>query len=121
MKKYWVNPDDETLSPEESLLGAVAPDSRLERPIKSGFFVVFYFGIVLIFSIFVANGFNLGIVKGDYYAGLSARNQYISIPVSPQRGLIYSKEGVLLATNKEIFSLWFVSSKLAGYEKKKRP
>jgi len=117
MRDYRINLDDDALSPEESFFDAVSPDSRLERPISSGFFIVFYFGILLVFSVFAVSGINLGIVKGEYYAALSAKNQYISIPVFPQRGLIYSKEGALLATNKEMFSLWFVPSRMTDGKK----
>ena len=112
MKSYRVSSfDNDALEPEESLLEAVSPDSRIERSIKSGFFVVFYFAVLSVFAVFAAAGFNLGIVKGDYFANLSARNQFISIPISGARGFIYSKDGVILAENREIYDLWFVRSK----------
>lgn len=112
MRDYRVNSfNDDTLDPEESLFEAVSPGSRIERPIKSGFFIFFYFGILGLFIVFGIAGFNLGIVKGDYFANLSVKNQFISIPIVPQRGLIYSKEGVILADNKEIYDLWFLPPK----------
>ena len=112
MRSYRVSLDSDALEPEESLLESVSPESKIERPIKSGFFVFFYFGILMILGVFAVAGFNLGIIKGSYFAGLSAKNQFISVPLPPQRGLIYSKEGNLLALHKEIFNLWFLPSKI---------
>ena len=112
MRNYRINSfDDDALDPEESLLEAVSPSSRIEKPVKSDFFIFFYFGILAILGIFGITGFNLGILKGDHFTNLSAKNQFISIPVSPQRGLIYSKEGPLLADNKEVYDLWLIPLK----------
>ncbi|MBI4117128.1 MAG: penicillin-binding protein 2 [Parcubacteria group bacterium] len=112
MKQYRVSLDSDALNPEESLLESVSPESKIERPLKSSFFVVFYFGILLILGVFAIAGFNLGIVRGGYFAVLSAKNQFISVPLPPQRGFIYSKEGDLLVSNKEVFNLWFLPSKI---------
>ncbi|MEK7203775.1 MAG: penicillin-binding transpeptidase domain-containing protein, partial [Patescibacteria group bacterium] len=112
MKKYKINNfEDDALHPEESLLEAVSPNSRLEKPIKSGFYVFFYFAISLIFIIFAIVGFKIGIADNDYFAKLSARNQLISIPIIPLRGLIYSNDGKILAENRKTFALWLLPSK----------
>ena len=109
MREYKINNfEDDTLHPEESLLEAVSPDSRLEKPIKSGFFIFSYFAVSLIFIIFGIVGFKIGVADNDYFAKLSARNQLISIPIIPSRGLIYSNNGNVLAENKKIFALWFL-------------
>ncbi|MEK7536985.1 MAG: penicillin-binding protein 2 [Patescibacteria group bacterium] len=112
MRNYKVSLDSDALNPEESFLESVSPESKIERPIMSVFFIIFYFGILILLGVFTIAGFNLGIVKGGYFADLSAKNQFISIPLPPQRGLIYSKEGNLLASNKESFSLWLIPSKI---------
>ena len=117
MKDYKISADSNVLEPEESLLESVSPDFRIERPIISGFFAVFYFGVLLILIIFAAAGFNLGVMKSDYFSYLSASNQFISIPVSPERGLIYSREGSFLAVNKESYNLWFLPSKTPAGKK----
>ncbi|MEK7659124.1 MAG: penicillin-binding protein 2 [Patescibacteria group bacterium] len=117
MRSYKVSLDSDALEPEESFLESVSSESKIEGPIKSGFFVIFYFGILMILGFFAIAGFNLGIVKGDYFADLSAKNQFISVSFPPQRGLIYSKEGNLLASHKESFSLWFLPSKIPAGKK----
>ena len=53
-------------------------------------------------------------MENDYFAGLSAKNRFIAIPVAPLRGLIYSREGKILAENKETYALWFLSSKFGA-------
>lgn len=112
MRDYRVDPDNDSLEPEEMLLEAVSPDSRIEKPVKSDFFVFFYFSILVIFLIFTATGFKLGVFDNDYFMALAAKNQFITIPISPARGLIYSSEGIILAEDKEIYDLWFLLSKL---------
>ncbi len=117
MKNYRVSVDSGPLEPEESLLEAVSPDSKIEKPIKSGFFVVFYFVVSAVFIVFSIVGFNLGIVKNNFFSQLSDRNKFITIPILPQRGLIYSKEGIVLSENKETAGLWLLPAKLDGGEK----
>lgn len=115
MRKYRINNlGNDALEPEESLLEAVSPDSRIERPINSGFFIFFYFSVLFVFLIFGFTGFNLSVFKNAYFSGLSVKNKLITIPVSPPRGLIYSKDGSLLAENRKTNSLWFLPSKLSG-------
>lgn len=116
MRNYRVSLDSDALEPEESLLEAVSPDSRIERPIKSGFFILSYFFISSILIIFAVAGFKLGIINNNYFAGLSARNKFIVIPIAPERGLIYSREGEILAENKKGYSLWFLPSKALEQE-----
>ncbi len=115
MKSYKINNfGEDALHPEESLFDAVSPESRIERPIKSGFFIFFYFAVLFVFIVFGIAGFKFGVVENDYFAGLSAKNQLIAIPVASLRGLIYSREGEILAENKETYALWLLPSKFAA-------
>src|SRR3989344_7212057 len=117
MKNYRIAADEDNLEPEEILLEAISPDSRIEKPIKSEFFIAFYFSILAILIIFAGAGFKLGILDNDYFAALAAKNQFIAIPISPSRGLIYSHKGAILAENKETYGLWFLPSKLITGQK----
>ncbi|MEK7579726.1 MAG: penicillin-binding protein 2 [Patescibacteria group bacterium] len=117
MKNYKISIDLDNLQPEESLLESVSPDSRINKSIDSGFFLFFYFLTALVLGIFAVSGFNLGVVKGSYFAGLSVKNQFVSIPVFSQRGFIYSKEGEILASNIESLNLWLLPSKLKDGKK----
>ncbi|MEK7124195.1 MAG: penicillin-binding transpeptidase domain-containing protein, partial [Patescibacteria group bacterium] len=112
MRKYKIKSfEDDVLHPEESLLEAVSPDSRLEKPIESGFFKFSYFAVLAIFFIFGIAGFKMGVADNEYFAKLSARNQLISIPIIPSRGLVYSNKGNILAENKRTLTLWLLPSK----------
>lgn len=83
MRKYRVNTDYDYLEPEESLLESVSPDSKIEKPIKSGFFILFYFFISIVLLIFLFASARLQLFNHEYFAVLSARNKFISIPISP--------------------------------------
>ena len=114
MKKYLVNYDHETVDPEESLLEAVSPNSRIEKPINSAFFMIFYFAVSLLFVVFILAAFNIGVFKNNYFAALSAENRFITISVAPNRGIIYSKDGTILAENKKTYNLWFLPGKFSS-------
>ena len=118
MRKYRVNGfEGDSLEPEESLLEAVSPDSRIEKPVPSEFFFAFYFVVLAALALFIAAGFNLGILKSVHFAQLSSQNQFISVPLLQGRGLVYSKEGSVLADNKETENLWFISARLNSGQK----
>ena len=117
MKNYRIAADEDNLEPEEVLLEAISPDSRIEKPIKSEFFIAFYFSILAVLVIFGAAGFKLSILDNNYFIALATKNQFITIPISPSRGLIYSQEGIILAENKETYGLWFLPSKLEANQK----
>src|SRR5579862_5343784 len=47
----------------------------------------------------------LQLVKHDLYTTLSTKNWLDLVPIEPTRGLIYDRNGVLLAENMPVFSL----------------
>ncbi|OHB24073.1 MAG: penicillin-binding protein 2 [Parcubacteria group bacterium RIFCSPLOWO2_12_FULL_40_10] len=117
MRDYRIFIDHDNLEPEELLLEAVSPDSRIERPLKSEFFIAFYFSILVVLAIFAATGFKLSILDNDYFTALAVKNQFINIPISPPRGLTYSREGTILAENRETYGLWLLPFRLTINEK----
>lgn len=56
--------------------------------------------------------FNLQIANYKLYANLAANNQLKLLPIEPNRGLIYDRNGVLLAENLPIFSLHIITKHL---------
>lgn len=88
------------MDPEESLFDSISRDAAIEKPLSPGFFVFFYFTVAALLAVFAGAGFRLGVLKGGYFAALSQANQFISIPVASPRGLIYSREGDVLADNQ---------------------
>ncbi|MFT5756125.1 MAG: penicillin-binding protein 2 [Alteromonadaceae bacterium] len=64
-----------------------------------------FLGVLVILLILFSNIFNLEINSYDKYQTRSNSNRIKILPVAPNRGLIYDRNGVLLAENKPIYSL----------------
>lgn len=54
----------------------------------------------------------LQIVQHDLYTTLSQKNQLTLLPIPPNRGLIYDRNGVLIAQNIPVFSLEIIPDKV---------
>ncbi|MBT7370442.1 MAG: penicillin-binding protein 2, partial [Gammaproteobacteria bacterium] len=68
--------------------------------------IVVGFGILVVLTLFlVARFFYLQIVQHDVYATLSDKNRIQVQPLPPTRGLIYDRNGELLADNSPSFNL----------------
>lgn len=61
--------------------------------------------------------FFLQIVKHDVYITLSTKNWLDLVPVEPTRGLIYDRNGILLAENIPVFSLDVIPMQVADMQK----
>jgi penicillin-binding protein 2 len=59
----------------------------------------------------------LQIAKHDMYTTLSTKNWLDLVPIEPTRGLIYDRNGVLLAENIPVFSLDLVPMHVADFQK----
>jgi penicillin-binding protein 2 len=68
---------------------------------------VYFSGAIIIFLVFVivARVFYLTVLEHDHFTTLSKSNRVKITPIPPIRGLIYSRDGVVLAENKPMFSL----------------
>jgi len=54
----------------------------------------------------------LQILQNEHYTTLSQNNRVKVVPIPPMRGLIYSRDGVLLAENQPAFSLEVIPEKV---------
>jgi len=74
-------------------------EGRLERaiPKRSIFFISSFF--VLVAFIFVGQVVNLQVFKGEAYFKRSENNTLMKTPIFADRGLVYDRNGVLLAWN----------------------
>ena len=70
-----------------------------KRVIKSSLLIMVLV-VLLIFRLF-----NLQILQYKFYTNLSDHNQLGYLPIEPNRGLIYDRNGVLIAENLPLFSL----------------
>lgn len=64
--------------------------------------------IALIFCLLMVRLFYLQILQHDVYTTLSDQNRIAVLPLPPNRGLIYDRNGVLLANNIPTFSIHIV-------------
>ncbi|PKI16831.1 penicillin-binding protein 2 [Colwellia sp. 12G3] len=62
-------------------------------------------GVVLVLLILFGNVYNLQVESFEKYQTRSNSNRIKILPVAPNRGLIYDRNGVLLADNKPVYSL----------------
>ncbi len=73
--------------------------------------------ILLLASILVARLFYLQITEHNRFSTLSLQNQQELIPIEPNRGLIYDRNGVLLAENLPSFSLDIIPDHVPNIKK----
>src|SRR5438105_4740600 len=69
--------------------------------------------ITIIIGFLIARLAYLQIYKNILYTTLSTQNAIDLIPIEPTRGLIYDRNGVLLAENIPVFSLDIIPYKIA--------
>src|SRR3990167_1559442 len=73
-------------------------------------------GACLLLLILIGRQFYLQIIQHKTYATLARNNQVRMISITPTRGLIYDRNGVLLADNTPDFSLEIVPYRVSDLE-----
>ncbi len=68
--------------------------------------VVLRIGLLLVVALLALRLWHLQIREGPYYRDLSENNRTRSVILEPARGLIYDRNGILLANNVPSFSLY---------------
>ena len=71
-----------------------------------------FIGVVFMLMVLFSNLFDLEISSYEKYQTRSNSNRIKLLPVAPNRGLIYDRNGVLLAENKAIYSLEIISEEV---------
>ena len=111
LKKYFIKRQTrENIEAEEIFLDAEAVRSieekgKLEHPIKSRNFILFYVAIILgILCLFSRVGY-LQIIKGDYYENLAKGNRLRIYHTIAPRGIIYDRFNNPLVYNTPSFDL----------------
>lgn len=75
------------------------------------------FFIILLVCLLVYRLAYLQIYKNILYTTLSAKNAIDLVPIEPTRGLIYDRNGVLLAENVPVFSLDIIPQQVPNLQK----
>lgn len=74
------------------------------------------FGVVIMLLVLFSNIYDLEVNSFEKYKTRSNSNRIKLLPVAPNRGLIYDRNGVLLAENKAIYSLEIVPEEVEDIE-----
>ncbi|PMG60340.1 penicillin-binding protein 2 [Vibrio splendidus] len=92
-------------------------DHELEASLFKNRAVFAFVCIVFLAGLLVLNIYNLQVTKHQYYQTRSNSNRIKIIPLPPTRGLIYDRNGVLLAENVPVLSLELVPEKIKNIPK----
>ncbi len=71
-----------------------------------------FLGIIVLVGLLVANLYNIQINQYQDYKTRSNDNRIKVVPIAPNRGLIYDRNGKLLAENRPVFSLELTPEKI---------
>ena len=72
--------------------------------------------IILFVTILLSRIFSLTVLENDHYTTKSKENRQKILPIAPIRGLIYSRDGVVLAENKPTYSLEVIPEKISDID-----
>ncbi|MDW6092307.1 penicillin-binding protein 2 [Vibrio rhizosphaerae] len=67
--------------------------------------IISFLAIIILVGVLIANLYTLQVVQFQDYRTRSNDNRIKIVPIAPNRGLIYDRNGVLLAENRPIFDL----------------
>ncbi|KII80440.1 penicillin-binding protein 2 [Vibrio renipiscarius] len=74
--------------------------------------IVAFIGIFVMMGILIVNLYNIQVNQYQDYKTRSNDNRIKVVPIAPNRGLIYDRNGILLAENRPVFSLEITPEKI---------
>ncbi|EMQ2877423.1 penicillin-binding protein 2 [Vibrio navarrensis] len=78
--------------------------------------IVSFIGIIALMGVLVANLYNIQVNQYQDYKTRSNDNRIKVVPIAPNRGLIYDRNGVLLAENRPVFDLEITPEKVKNMD-----
>ncbi|MEK2142781.1 penicillin-binding protein 2 [Vibrio parahaemolyticus] len=87
-------------------------DYQAEARLFASRAIVAFFSIVILMGLLVANMYNIQVNQFQDYQTRSNDNRIKVVPIAPNRGLIYDRNGVLLAENRPVFNLELTPEKI---------
>ncbi|MDT0594516.1 penicillin-binding protein 2 [Glaciecola petra] len=72
--------------------------------------------VIMLMSLILANLYSLQVTQHEKYQTQSNGNRIKVLPVAPNRGLIYDRNGVILAENRPVFSLEVIPEQVDDLE-----
>ncbi|MGC7559071.1 penicillin-binding protein 2 [Pasteurella sp. PK-2025] len=95
----------------------VIRDKKSERNLFVRRALLSFIGVLLLAAVLATNLYHLQIVNYDTYQTRSNGNRIKLLPLPPTRGLIYDRNGKLLAENLTFFGLYIVPEKVADLDR----
>ncbi|MDO4430229.1 MAG: penicillin-binding protein 2 [Lonepinella koalarum] len=92
-------------------------DNKAERNLFARRALVAFLGVVGLTAVLMANMYHLQVQEYDKYQTRSNGNRIKLLPVPPTRGLIYDRNGTLLAENLTFFGLYIVPEKTENLDR----
>ncbi|MGR5133006.1 penicillin-binding protein 2 [Vibrio alfacsensis] len=87
-------------------------DYQAEARLFASRAIVAFLGIAVLMGLLVANMYNIQVNQFQDYQTRSNDNRIKIVPIAPNRGLIYDRNGVLLAENRPVFNLELTPEKI---------
>ncbi len=78
--------------------------------------IVSFFGIIVLIAVLLTNLYNIQINNFQNYKTRSNDNRIKVVPISPNRGLIYDRNGIILAENRPVFNLEVTPEKIKNID-----
>ncbi|WP_226643081.1 penicillin-binding protein 2 [Microbulbifer variabilis] len=87
-------------------------DPHTEQRLFRNRMLVAILGVIALLGVLIARFYNLQVVNYDNYRTQSDENRIQVRPVAPTRGLIYDRNGILLADNRASYNLSIVRERV---------
>ncbi len=91
-------------------------DHQAEARLFKSRAIVAFLGIVVLITLLIANLYNIQINQYQDYKTRSNDNRIKVVPIAPNRGLIYDRNGVLLAENRPVFNLEVIPERVKNMD-----
>ena len=91
-------------------------DTAAERRLFQRRTVVMLVLVLIMLGLLIARMYQLQVIEHDVYTTLSDKNRVQVQSVSPPRGLIYDRNGELLAENRPVFSVTLVPERVGNMD-----
>ena len=92
-------------------------DKKAERNLFARRALVSFIGVLVLSVVLILNLYDLQVVNYDSYQTRSNGNRIKLLPLPPTRGLIYDRNGQLLAENLTFFGLYVVPEKVENLDR----
>ncbi|PMM15496.1 penicillin-binding protein 2 [Vibrio breoganii] len=91
-------------------------DHKLETRLFSNRALVAFIGILVLIGLLIVNLYHIQVNQFQDYQTRSNDNRIKVVPIAPNRGLIYDRNGIVLAENRPVFSLEITPEKVTNLD-----